>query len=149
MNSGFQQYKEQKEQSVNTMTPNELLLLLFDELVKRITRAELALQKQEFALFEDSATRCMEIVRYLDDTLDRHVPISDDLHRMYDYFYYALTRIKFGRSLEQIQDLKPMFLDLREAFRTADKTAAEGSDPAPLVTPTAAEPAPPAPASGE
>ena len=30
---GFQQYKEQ---SVNTMTQGELLLLLFDELVKRL-----------------------------------------------------------------------------------------------------------------
>ena len=31
---GFQQYKEQ---SINTMTQGELLLLLYDELVKRLT----------------------------------------------------------------------------------------------------------------
>ena len=31
---GFQQYKEQ---SVNTMTQSELLLLLYDELFKRLT----------------------------------------------------------------------------------------------------------------
>ena len=34
---GFQQYKEQ---SVNTMTQSELLLLLYDELFKRLTQAE-------------------------------------------------------------------------------------------------------------
>lgn len=41
---GFQQYKEQ---SVNTMTQGELLLLLYDELVKRLTQAELALNKDK------------------------------------------------------------------------------------------------------
>ena len=35
-NNGYQQYVEQ---SVNTMTANELLLLLYDELVKRLVRA--------------------------------------------------------------------------------------------------------------
>lgn len=51
---GFQQYKEQ---SVNTMTQGELLLLLYDELVKRLTQAELALNKQSYELFEDSVQR--------------------------------------------------------------------------------------------
>lgn len=34
-NNPIQHYKEQ---SVNTMTPNELLLLLFDELMKNLLR---------------------------------------------------------------------------------------------------------------
>ena len=35
---GYQQYKQQ---SVNSMTPGELLLLLYDELVKRATMASI------------------------------------------------------------------------------------------------------------
>lgn len=54
---GYQQYKEQ---SINTMTQGELLLLLYDELVKRATRAELALDKQDYPLFEASIDRCLE-----------------------------------------------------------------------------------------
>ena len=41
---GYQQYKEQ---SIATMTQEELLLLLYDELVKRLVQAELALDKKE------------------------------------------------------------------------------------------------------
>ena len=37
-------YQQYKTQSVNTMTASEMLLLLFDELVKRLGRAELALE---------------------------------------------------------------------------------------------------------
>lgn len=123
MNKGFQQYKEQ---SVSTMTPNELMLLLFDELVKRITRAELALEKEDYNLFDASTDRCVDIVRYLDDTLDRQYPISNDLHRMYDYFCYELNRVKFGRNMEELRRVKPMLIDLRDTFRSAEKLSMEG-----------------------
>lgn len=117
---GYQQYKQQ---SVNTMTQSELLLLLYDELVKRVTRAELALGKEDFPLFEQSVDRCVEIIHYLDDTLDRQYPISHDLARLYEYFCYELSRVKIGRNLAELQRVKPMLTDLRDSFRTASKTA--------------------------
>lgn len=120
--NGFQQYKEQ---SVNTMTPSELLLLLYDELVKHLMRCELALQKGDFALLEASADRSMDIIQYLDDTLDRQYPISHDLHRLYDYFGYQLGRVKIGRNKEVLGEIKPMIMDLRESFRTAEKNCVE------------------------
>ena len=73
---GFQQYKEQ---SINTMTQGELLLLLYDELVKRLTQAELALNKQSYELFEDSVQRGIDITQYLSDTLDPQYEINPDL----------------------------------------------------------------------
>ncbi len=130
MNMGFQQYKEQ---SVNTMTSNELMLLLFDELVKRITRAELSLEKENFDLFEESVDRCLDIIRYLDDTLDRQYEISGDLHRMYDYFCYSLNRVKYGRNMEELHNVKPMLVDLRDTFRTADKSGGLSSAPNPAA----------------
>jgi len=119
---GYQQYKEQ---SINTMTQQELLLLLYDELVKRIIRAEMALEKQEYPLFEASIDRCLAIVRHLDDTLDRQYPISADLHRMYDYFSYDLNRIKAGLNMNELKQLKPMLVDMRDAFRSAAKSVTE------------------------
>ncbi len=122
-NSDNQHYKEQ---AVGTMTQGELLLLLYDELVKRSLRAELALQKEQYDLFEQSIDRAIEIVRHLDDTLDRQYPISRELHRLYDYFSVQLNRVKFGRRVEELQHLKPMFTDLRDSFRTAAQNTAGG-----------------------
>lgn len=119
---GYQQYKEQ---SISTMTQAELLLLLYDELVKRLLRAELSLEQKNYDQFEKAIDRCLEIIRHLDDTLDRQYPISADLHRMYDYFCYDLSRIKFGLNLEELKRLKPMLIDLRDTFRIASKTATE------------------------
>ena len=117
---GYQQYKQQ---SINSMTRGELLLMLYDELVKRSTLASIALDKQDWPLFESALDRCTDIVNYLDETLDRQYPISHDLGRMYDYFTYELSRIKTGRNKKELDRLRPMLAEMRDAFRTAEKTS--------------------------
>ena len=70
---GYQQYKAQ---SINTMTQGELLLLLYDELYKRLSQAELMLDQQNYSVYEASIERAVAIIEYLDATLDRKYPIS-------------------------------------------------------------------------
>lgn len=120
---GYQQYKEQ---SINTMTQGELLLLLYDELVKRLTQAEIALDQGNFPLFEDLVQRGIEIVQYLDDTLDRKYEVGRDLSRLYEYFTYELGRVKIGRHKEPLTHVKSMANELREAFREAQKSGDSG-----------------------
>lgn len=115
---GYQQYKAQ---SINTMTPGELLMLLYDELIKRLARAEIALQNQNYEVFDESIIRCREILRYLDDTLDMQYPISHDLHRLYDFFSYELSRVQVGRNEKVLAEVKPRLTDLRDTFRQAQK----------------------------
>ena len=120
---GFQGYQGYKEQGINEMSQGELLLLLYDELVKRLMRAELALNKEDYDLFEADVTRGLEIVRYLDDTLDRQYPIGRDLARLYDYFSYELNRVKAGRNRTELERVKTMVMELRDTFREAEKTS--------------------------
>ena len=117
---GYQQYKQQ---SISSMTPGELLLLLYDELVKRMVRAELALNKADYDLFEASVDRCLEIIRYLDDTLDMQYPISRNLNRLYDYFGFELNRVKAGRNKTELERVKVMVGELRDTFREAYKNS--------------------------
>ena len=91
--NGYQQYREQ---SVSGLSANELLLLLFDELIKRLGRCDLALAQKNYELLDESADMCMAIVRYLDDTLNFDYPISAELHRLYDYFYYELIGLRLA-----------------------------------------------------
>jgi flagellar protein FliS len=115
---GYQQYKEQ---SVNTMTQGELLLLLYDELVKRLTQAELALGKENYEIFEASVQRGIDIINYLDDTLDRQYDVSGNLDRLYEYMTYELGRVKIGRRSDPLEHVKSMAVELRDAFREAQK----------------------------
>ena len=115
-----QQYKEQM---INTMTQGELLLLLYDELIKRLTQAELALEKQVYPVHEEAIQRGINIVHYLNDTLDHSYPISAELARLYEYFIYELGRAKIGRRKEPLTHVKEKADELREAFRIAQKSA--------------------------
>ena len=118
---GYRGYQGYKEQGINDMNPGELLLLLYDELVKRLLRAGLALDKQDYALFEASVDRALDILRYLDDTLDMQYPISRNLNRLYDYFSYELNRVKAGRNKTELDRVKTMISELRDTFREAHK----------------------------
>ena len=113
---GFQQYKER---SIDTMTQGELLLTLYDELVKRLTRAELALEQKDYPLMNDSIRRSEDIIRYLMDTLNQSYEISKNLWQLYEYFGYELTRVRHGRDIERLRLVKGMVSELRDAFRTA------------------------------
>ena len=64
--SGYNRYKEN---SIYSMSGPELLFLIYDEAIKRLTRAEISLDDKNYADFEDcllavcaKANRCDAIV---------------------------------------------------------------------------------------
>ncbi|MDR1769252.1 MAG: flagellar export chaperone FliS [Hungatella sp.] len=116
--NGYQNYKAQ---AVNTMTPGEMLGLLYDELLKRLTRAELALEKKDYMLFDQSMQRSNEIVNYLKNTLDHNYEISSELNRLYDFFLYEFSRISAGRNPKVIVEVRPLIVELRDAFKEAQR----------------------------
>lgn len=125
-NRGYQAYRDQAVNAVDTMNQGELLLKLYDELVKRLTRAELALNKEDYGLMEACVDRSLDIIRYLDDTLDPQYPISHDLARLYEYFCFELQRVKSGRNRTELERVKKMICELRDAFREAQRSTDEG-----------------------
>lgn len=118
--NGYQKYKEK---SVYSMSSAELLLLLYDEAIKRLTKAELALEEQNYAVFDDCLVRTSRIIRYLIDILDMRQPISRDLRRIYDYLVFDLSKIKAGRQREksEIGRVRHIISELRDAFDEASK----------------------------
>lgn len=118
--NGYEQYKMQ---SVNTMTRGEMLLLLYDELLKRLTRAQLALEDKDYDRFNKAVVRCRDIIMYLKHTLNMEYQISHELLRMYDFFLYEISRLQAGRKVAVIEELKPLVVELRDAFKEASQKA--------------------------
>lgn len=117
-NYGYQQYKQQ---SVNTMTSGEMLIILYDEALKRLSRSEIALKDKDYVTFEASIDRVSEIIKYFNSTLDKTYAISAELKRLYDFFLFHLVRIKAGRNAQLIAEIRPLILNLRNSFKEADK----------------------------
>lgn len=115
---GYQRYREE---SLDTMTQGELLLLVYDELLKRLKLASLELDREHYQTFESAVDRAISIIHYLSDTLDRKYPISTNLYRLYEYFCYELSRVKAGRNRVELERVISMTGELRDCFRQADR----------------------------
>ncbi|MEY8337067.1 flagellar export chaperone FliS [Lachnospiraceae bacterium 62-35] len=118
--NGYSQYKEK---SIYSMSGAEQLLLLFDETISRLKRADYSLTEKNYDDFDDCISRVSRIVRYLLDILDMEQPISMDLRRIYNYLIYDLSIIKAGRERRQdeIRRVRHILSELREAFDEASK----------------------------
>lgn len=116
-------YKNYKEKSIYSMSGAEQLLLLFDEAIKRLTRAERSLKDKNYKDFEDCVDRVSRIVRYLIDILDMEQPISWDLRRIYEYLIFDLSRVRAGRQRRQdeIGRIRHILSELREGFDGASR----------------------------
>lgn len=123
MNNYAREMQAYKTQSVNTMTQGEMLILLYDNMIKRLKKASILIDHQDYEAFEKEVQGCQNIVYYLDGALDHRYPISRNLKQMYEYFNYQLIRLNAGRNKAVIEELIPLVLELRESFFQADVLA--------------------------
>ena len=118
--NGYQKYKEQ---SIYSMSGVELLLLLYDEAIKRLKKAEYALEDHDYGVFEDCIGRTVRIVRYLTSILDMEQPISGEFRHIYEYLFYDLSRIRAGRERrkDEIEKVIHVLQEFRDGFEEAGR----------------------------
>lgn len=115
------QYQKYKEAAIYSMSPGELLIMLFDEAIGRLRKADIALEDKEYGIFDDCLDRTARIIRHLIDILDRKQPISSDLRRIYRYLLLDISQVKAGRERKQdeIARMVHILKELRDAFEQA------------------------------
>ncbi len=118
-NNPFAQYKEQ---SLNTLAPGEVLVKLFDELLKQCRIAVIAIRdKKDLAQANDSLTKSQTIVSTLAASLDMRYPISKELRDMYIFLAQQLLKANLQKDVRIIESCVPIMRDLRDSFEQAEK----------------------------
>lgn len=116
-------YQKYQENTINNMSPAELLLLLYDKAISDLSKAEYALDEKEYKIFEDSLNHALRIIRYLIQILDWRYPLSSNLNSIYQYLILDISKIKSGRhrQIAEIGRIRNILSELRDAFDQADK----------------------------
>jgi len=109
-----------KEQAVATMTQGEMLIVLYDEVIKRLKKAKILIENTDYTNAESELNRAQNIVIYLETILDRKYEISRNLAQLYRFFNLQMVRVIAGRNTELIDELIPLVEDLRDTFKQAD-----------------------------
>ncbi|MBR1384955.1 MAG: flagellar export chaperone FliS [Ruminococcus sp.] len=116
-------YKKYREQSINTMTQGELLNLLFETCVKRLTEGVMYIEEKDYSKANESLQKAERIIRYLDNTLDRQYEIANDYSRLYEYFLWRIMSGNIHKDVEPINEVIPMISDLGKTFKEAERIA--------------------------
>ncbi len=109
-------YSEYKKQSLQTLTPMEIVVKLYDEAEKQMNLALIAIPEKNYAGANKSLQKTQDIVNALRSVLDMSIPMSKDLDALYDFFNRQLITANMKKDVNMIKELLPMFADLRDAF---------------------------------
>ena len=116
-------YQKYQQQSVMTMTPGEMLLKLYDEVITQLTAAKQFNEEKDIQKANAAFQKAQKILRYLDQTLDPQYEISGSLSALYDYFIRRLVDANLHKDNGPIDEVLPMVAELRDTFAQADKAS--------------------------
>jgi flagellar protein FliS len=116
-------YQKYKSQSVESMSQGELLIMVYDEAIKDMKRAGMALDDKDYDEYEKQLNYFTKIIRYLVNTLDLNQPISMELRRIYDYIQFDVGRLLAGRERrkDEIPQIIEIISNLRDGFEEASR----------------------------
>lgn len=116
-------YQKYKEQSLTTMSQGELLVKLYDELIKQMRIAALSLEKKMTAPAERSLLKAETILTTLEAALDMQFEISANLRDLYIFTAKQLLKANNENDPAPVEECLPLIRELRDSFEQAEKIA--------------------------
>ena len=116
-------YETYKQQSVMTMTSGQILLLVYNELIKQLSLARKAFEKNDIPEINRALLKSQAIVRELKNTLNFDYSISTELGSLYDYFNSVLLNANIRKDSSELPGLIAMATELKDTFAEAEKIA--------------------------
>ncbi len=119
-NNGYNQYKSN---SINTATPEELTLMLYNGLVKFIMQAQAAIDVKNIEKANNAIVRAQAIITEFQSTLDMNYEVSENLELLYDYMYRRLVEANLKKDRDILEEVLGMAKELRDTWSQAMKLA--------------------------
>ena len=116
-------YETYKQQSVMTMTSGQILLLVYNELIKQLSLAQKAFGKNDIVEINRALQKSQNLIRELQNTLNFDYGISNDLNSIYSFFYTVTLNANIKKDASELQMLIDMIAELRDTFTEAEKLA--------------------------
>ena len=114
-------YQMYKQQSVMTMTPGDMITILYDGILKELSHAKVGFEKNDIVSINRHLQKVQLILRHLINSLDSQYEISANLNALYDYFLYIVIQANIKKDPSQLDEVIEMISDLRNTYIEADK----------------------------
>lgn len=127
MTPGLRAYQRVR---LTTATPQELVVLLYEGMIKFATIGRRDLEARDFAAAGASLTRAIEIIGHMRDCLDHETDpkLSAHLDRMYEAWTRTIARSQIQIDLASLDTVIGQMDEMTAAWRTAVIEAARQGD---------------------
>lgn len=127
-----QQVNSYKSSTVNTATPGQLVLMLFDGALKFMTMAEAGMQMQDFRqrneVVNNNLIKAQNILSELQSSLDLKVPgdFAKTMFALYDFMIRQLQEANIQKTSAPIAIVKTQLKSIRDAWEEMLKKLMQG-----------------------
>lgn len=110
-----------QEQEINTMSRGELLIKLYDELIKNLKYGALLFGQNNPEAAKKCTTKCRDILNYLIVILNGQYPISNQLRSIYSFMVGQIIQANVRNQADYLEKILPTAQELRDAWVQAEK----------------------------
>lgn len=114
-------YQQYQKNAVNSASPGELTLMLFNGAVKFINLAISGLDEKNYDKVNENIIKAQDIVNYLASTLDMNIDISKNLSSLYRFMYRRLVHANIKKEKDVLLEVLGLVEDLRDTWKDVVK----------------------------
>ena len=110
-------YAAYQNNSVNTASPGELTLMLYNGSLKFIHIAKKAIEDKNIELKNTNIQKIQAIVNELMVTLNTDLEVSQNLMSLYDYINHRLTEANIKNDVSILEEVEGLITDFRDTWK--------------------------------
>lgn len=108
---------------VETASPAELVLMLYEGAIKFCNIAIGAIEKKDYEKANTNIQKARRIIVELQTTLDHKYKVAEDFDVIYDYIFKILVQANIKKDPEILEEALKQLRDLRDAWKEIMRTA--------------------------
>ncbi len=116
MMNAYQQYKMN---SVMHASPEKLLIMMYDGIIRFIEAAKESLRKKDIKGSHKNILRAQDLVTELNMSLDMEHEVSMGLSRIYDFLHSRLVDANIKKDIAILEEIEPIVKEMKETWLEA------------------------------
>lgn len=114
-------YETYQQNSVNTASPGELTLMLYEGCIKFIKRGKKAIEEKNYQEKNTNIIKAQNIIREFMVTLDMQYAISQEFMIMYEYMLHRLIEANINNDIEILNEVEELVVGYRDTWKEVIK----------------------------
>ncbi|WAA11395.1 flagellar export chaperone FliS [Fervidibacillus albus] len=110
-------YQAYQTNSVNTATPGELTLMLYNGCLKFIQMAKVAINDKNFEEKNKNIQKAQDIVSELMSTLNMDIEISHQMMPLYDFVRTKLIEANVKNNVKSLEEAESIVTEFRDTWK--------------------------------